>query len=153
MLPMYVSQLFIEITNLMGVSNYGLQMVMAGSRPNQSQSQSVGSTPFGNSHYPQQQNQYINDNYQNSSNAGVPVSGQSQSVGSTLLGNTRYTQQQNQYTNDNYQSSSNAGIPVSGMNSQYSYSSANQQSVNSNHRLMHSIMLVLNLSWDSKIQI
>lgn len=92
MLPMYVSQLFIEITNLMGVSNYGLQMVMAGSRPNQSQSQSVGST---------------------------------------LLGNTRYTQQQNQYTNDNYQSSSNAGIPVSGMNSQYSYSSANQQSVNS----------------------
>ncbi len=63
-------------------------MVMAGSRPNQSQSQSVGSTPFGNSHYPQQQNQYINDNYQNSSNAGVPVSGQSQSVGSTLLGNT-----------------------------------------------------------------
>ena len=78
MLPMYVSQLFIEITNLMGVSNYGLQMVMAGSRPNQSQSQSVGSTPFGNSHYPQQQNQYLNDNYQNSSNAGVPVSGQSQ---------------------------------------------------------------------------
>lgn len=131
MLPMYVSQLFIEITNLMGVSNYGLQMVMAGSRPNQSQSQSVGSTQFGNSHYPQQQNQYLNDNYQNSSNAGVPVSGQSQSVGSTLLGNTRYTQQQNQYTNDNYQSSSNAGIPVSGMNSQYSYSSANQQSVNS----------------------
>ena len=89
MLPMYVSQLFIEITNLMGVSNYGLQMVMAGSRPNQSQSQSVGSTPFGNSHYPQQQNQYINDNYQNSSNAG---------------------------------------LPVSGMTSQYSYSSANQQS-------------------------
>ncbi len=39
LLPIYVSQLFIEITNLLGVQNYGLQMIMAGNRPNQAPSQ------------------------------------------------------------------------------------------------------------------
>ena len=73
MLPMYVSQLFIEITKLLGVENYGLQMTMAGNRPSQEQPQMGASTPFGNSAYPQQQNQYINDNYQNSTNTSAPV--------------------------------------------------------------------------------
>lgn len=39
LLPIYVSQLFIEITNLLGVQNYGLQMIMAGNRPNHAPSQ------------------------------------------------------------------------------------------------------------------